>query len=270
MRKITALITVLVLGLLTSLSVDVHTVNAQSISTDVEFGSPFTGSTFVNQPVEFIVTSSGGIPPYTYQWYTQLWPTWKPGMSRPLSPIGSEIAVPGATSSKFEFVESTPGTYSITLKVTDSTGESTYHCFLPGLWVFVLPSSTPSPSDADTTPPSISFLSPENKTYSANDIPLNFILSESANWIGYSMDGQTNVTIDGNTTLTGVSYGSHNVIVYANDTYGNTGASETIPFTIDEPAPFPATGVATTTTIIIGAAAGFGYFMKRKHRSVKQ
>lgn len=257
MRKITALITVLVLGLLTSLSVDVHTVNAQSISTDVEFGSPFTGSTFVNQPVEFIVTSSGGIPPYTYQWYTQLWPTWKPRMSLPLSPLGSEIAVPGATSSKFEFVESTPGTYSITLKVTDSTGESTYHCFLPGLWVFVLPSSTPSPSDADTTPPSISFLSPENK--------------KPANWIGYSMDGQTNITIEGNTALTGLSYGSHNVTIYANDTYGNTGASKTTPFTVDAPFSFPATEAAAATTIAIAAAAvGLGYNMKRKHRTAKQ
>jgi hypothetical protein len=271
MKKRAILLIALVLGLLISLSIDVHTVNAQSISTDVEFGSPFTGPTFVNQPVEFIATSSGGTPPYTYQWYTQLWPTWKPGMSLPLSPLGSAIAVPGATSSKFEFVESTPGSYSITLKVTDSTGEFTYCWFLSGLWVFVLPLSTPSPSDADTAPPSISFLSPENKTYSANDILLNFTLSEPANWIGYSMDAQTNITIDGNTTLTGLLYGSHNVTIYANDTYGNTGKSETTPFTIDQPASFPTTEAAAATTIAIASAAlGLGYVMKRKHRTVKQ
>lgn len=119
MRKAILLVS-LVLGLLTSLLVGVDAVKAQYISTDVEYGSPFTGSIYVNQPVKFIATSSGGTPPYTYQWYTQLWPTWKPGMSYSLAPLGDEIAVPGATSSKFKFAESTSGTYSITLRVTDS------------------------------------------------------------------------------------------------------------------------------------------------------
>ena len=42
-----------------------------------------------------------------------------------------------------------------------------------------------------------------------------------------------NVTISGNTTLTGFDDGSHYIIVYANDTAGNMGASNTVYFTVD-------------------------------------
>ncbi len=55
---------------------------------------------------------------------------------------------------------------------------------------------------ADTTPPSISILSPENKSYTVKDVPLTFTVNETASWIGYSLDGQANETITGNVTLT--------------------------------------------------------------------
>lgn len=77
----------------------------------------------------------------------------------------------------------------------------------------------------DTTPPTISIVSPENKTYSGKDIPLTFSVSEPASWIGYSLDAQANVTITGNITLQDVPDGSHHLIVYANDTSSNMGAS---------------------------------------------
>ncbi|MFQ6074435.1 MAG: hypothetical protein ACE5KC_04360, partial [Candidatus Bathyarchaeia archaeon] len=48
-------------------------------------------------------------------------------------------------------------------------------------------------------------------------------------------DGQMNVTISGNTTLSALSNGSHSLVVYAKDTAGNTGASETISFSIEPP-----------------------------------
>ena len=53
----------------------------------------------------------------------------------------------------------------------------------------------------DMSPPSISILSPQNKTYDTTDIPLTFALNEPASWMAYSLDGQTNVTIAGNVTL---------------------------------------------------------------------
>jgi len=85
---------------------------------------------------------------------------------------------------------------------------------------------------ARAAPPEISILSPENKTYGVTTVPLTFTVSEATTWMGYSLDNQPNVTITGNTTLTSLTYGSHNVIVYANDTYGNMGSSDLIYFTV--------------------------------------
>ena len=89
----------------------------------------------------------------------------------------------------------------------------------------------------DTTPPSISIVSPENKTYPVEDVPLTFTVSEPTSWMGYSLDGQANVTIAGNTTLSGLLDGSHLVVVYANDTAGNMGTSSTVYFTVDTTPP---------------------------------
>jgi len=66
----------------------------------------------------------------------------------------------------------------------------------------------------DNTPPAISNLSVENKTYYSTDIQLNFSVNETASQISYSLDNQANVTINGNTTLTGLIEGSHNLTVY--------------------------------------------------------
>jgi parallel beta-helix repeat protein len=76
----------------------------------------------------------------------------------------------------------------------------------------------------ETQPPAITILSPENKTYAVNSgIQLNFTIDEFASWIGYSLNGQPNATITGNTTLPLLLDGWHYVIVYANDTFGNMG-----------------------------------------------
>ncbi len=77
----------------------------------------------------------------------------------------------------------------------------------------------------DTTPPTVIILSPENITYSNNIIDLIFIVDEPITWSGYSLDGQANIT-SGNTTLSGLTSGSHNIVVYATDLAGNTGFDE--------------------------------------------
>ncbi len=86
-------------------------------------------------------------------------------------------------------------------------------------------------------PPTITILSPENKTYATNvSIPLNFTVDESTSWMGYSLDGQPNATITENTTLPTLSDGQHHGVVYANDTCGNMGTS-TVSFTVDTTPP---------------------------------
>ena len=112
-------------------------------------------------------------------------------------------------------------------------------------------------------PPKVSILSLENETFASPDVPLNFTVSESASRIFYVLDGQENTTIGGNMTLTSLSNGLHNVTVYAMDEAGNVGASETVCFSVDAPAP---------TTMIVAPIASFSvigagllvYFKKRK------
>ena len=89
----------------------------------------------------------------------------------------------------------------------------------------------------DTTPPIITILSPENKTYATTSIPLTFTVDECTRWIAYSLDGKSNITITGNTTLSGLSEGTHTITVYANDTAGNMGTSSTVYFTVDTTPP---------------------------------
>ncbi len=123
----------------------------------------------------------------------------------------------------------------------------------------------------DTTPPNISVLSPETKTYATADVSLTFTVDESVAWMAYSLDGQANVTVSGNTTLTGLPDGSHSLMVYARDAAGNTGASGTISFTIDTPEepppaePFPIWIIAVIV-IVGGAVTAFLVFSRRSKK----
>jgi hypothetical protein len=76
----------------------------------------------------------------------------------------------------------------------------------------------------DSVQPKVAILSIENQaaqpvkneSYSMATVALNFNLNKPMSKITYSLDGQANVTIVGNTTLTNLPYGEHNVTVYAN------------------------------------------------------
>jgi hypothetical protein len=120
-----------------------------------------------------------------------------------------------------------------------------------------------------TVPPVVGVVSPElNKTYVVGNVSLIFTLNKPTVALSYSLDGQANVTIAGNTTLTGLSSGLHNVTVYATDTLGSTGASEIVVFSVaKEPESFPTTPV-TAGVIAAGTIVSIGfivYFRKRKH-----
>ena len=115
-------------------------------------------------------------------------------------------------------------------------------------------------------PPVITVLSPENKTYPVEDVPLTFTVSESTSWIGYSLDGQMNVTISGNTTIVGLSDGSHSLVVYAKDTAGNTGVSEIIHFSVStlQPEAVPLWILGAATAVVIGIAVAVTFLWRRR------
>lgn len=111
----------------------------------------------------------------------------------------------------------------LTVRINRSTGVISVESnnFITGR-SYVLYTSKGTPSS-----PIITILSPENKTYNNSSIPLNFTTTNSKpiTWTGYSFDGNSNITLTGNTTLTGLSEGTHNIIVYANDSSGKIGKS---------------------------------------------
>jgi len=125
------------------------------------------------------------------------------------------------------------------------------------------------------SPPAISIVSPENKTYTVNSVSLSFTVSETTSWIRYSLDGQANVTITEDTTLSGLADGLHSLTVYAQDTDGQTGASETIYFTIAEGAEtptetqqseaFPITWIAAIIVVVVVGVVLL-YFLKIKKK----
>jgi hypothetical protein len=136
-----------------------------------------------------------------------------------------------------------------------------------------------------TTPPKISLVSPLEQIYNKSDISLVFTVDKTVNWIGYSLDGQQNVTLSGNgtitagavinDTLTNMTNGFHSITVYANDTFGNIGASKNVTFTIalaslERSEPFPtatvavASGGSAVTVVVAGLLV---YFKKHKRQA---
>jgi len=107
------------------------------------------------------------------------------------------------------------------------------------------------------SPPAVSITSPQNKTYTTTSVTLTYTPSKAATWIGYSLDGKANVTINEETTLSGLSIGMHSITVYANDTNGKTGASETVYFTIAQGSgntqsePFPTWILAVIVAVVL-------------------
>jgi hypothetical protein len=119
----------------------------------------------------------------------------------------------------------------------------------------------------DNTPPIITLLSAENKTYYTSDIPLSILTNEPVTQTSYSLDGQTNMTATGNTTLAGLSGGEHNLTVYSWDSAGNIGASETVTFNISNQEPFPTATVAALSTVAaVAVGAGLLVYLKKRQR----
>ena len=118
----------------------------------------------------------------------------------------------------------------------------------------------------DTTPPRILSLLLENKTYDTSNVPFTLTTNETVSQVLYSLDGQANTTVAGNTSLTNLHNGKHNVTVYAADNAGNIGRSETIDFTVKVPDPVPTVPIAVAFLIaIVAVGAGLLVYFQKQH-----
>ena len=147
-------------------------------------------------------------------------------------------------------------------------------------WVYLLPYPLPAPlplpilevtppeEPTSTTAPEIKILTPANQTYNEPNVSIVFTVDKPLNWTGYSLNEEGNVTVTGNFTLISLPNGIHNVTVYANDTLGNMGVSETIIFTVAvpelEPEPFPVLPVAAVSVAGALVAAALLVYLKRR------
>ncbi len=122
-----------------------------------------------------------------------------------------------------------------------------------------------TPFGYGTISPEVSVVSPENRSYTSSSVSLIFTVDKPASWMGYSLDGQDNVTVTGNTTIAGLSNGLHNVTVYAEDSFGNMGAAETISFSVEVPFPTALVATASAASVAVVGVGLFVYFKKRRH-----
>ena len=123
--------------------------------------------------------------------------------------------------------------------------------------------------EQEIIPPKISIISPLSETYSKTNISLVFSIDEPFNWMGYSLDGQSNVTVNGNTTITNIAYGSHSIEIYANSTVGIIGASKTIEFSVAKPESFTfVIEIAVPVAIAVVITLGLVILYHRRHRKI--
>ena len=119
-------------------------------------------------------------------------------------------------------------------------------------------------------PPKISILSPENVTYAVNNVTLTLTVNKTATWIAYSLDGQEQVTISENTTLSNLPDGSHNITLYAKDEFETMGSSKTIHFKIETPKAFPVVPVAAAAAVVAVVIVAASLLLVRKRRKEAQ
>jgi hypothetical protein len=146
-------------------------------------------------------------------------------------PHRSDVLSVGDYATSFQAPCLASGNHSLWIRATGIA----YQLFGDG---FIMESSSQIFFTVYVSSPKITMLSPENTTYNGDTgVPLIVNINESTSWMGYSLDGQANITLAENRTLsgpaTGLNDGNHNITVYANDTAGNMGKSNVAYFTTE-------------------------------------
>lgn len=149
-----------------------------------------------------------------------------------------------------------------TTKLSEDTSYVYFEAVSPTLSVF---SVTGEPSD--TTPPTVTMISPRNTTYYEYPINLSFTLSETAS-CAYSLNNQSNVTIANCTPKDiNITTGNYLLTVYATDAAGNVG-NASVYFTANLTAAVPTVGrlaineTSWSTTAYIGDTLSHAFALR--------
>jgi len=138
----------------------------------------------------------------------------------------------------------------------------------------------------------VTLLQPENKSYESNMLPLVFFSTAPDLWMGYSLDSQENVTVQGAAVLKNLTEGTHRLVVYAGQNENGVCAYETVIFTIEETektevasepttpepkepeqtecaeVPFIATEIAVLVAVAVACIIGIVGFVARRKRKI--
>ena len=212
------------------------------------FDHPYADLTFMQGPF------------YTNQVYDTQNDSWASGADIPTSRQSFGVAV-------VNDIIYVIGGYSESPLVILTQPDSSGSIIGGGITTYYVAVEAYTPFGYGTVPPILSVVSPESENYTTGNVSLAFTVNKPAVWMGYSLDGQDNVTITGNITLSWLSNSLHNVTIYAEDTFRNEGASETITFNVEVPEPFPTTLVAAASiaAVVVVGVGLLVYFMKRRH-----
>ena len=176
-------------------------------------------------------------------------------------------------SFNFQFSNVPEGQHSIVIK---AVGSGLYKQDDVSYKVFFIRSTATIYFTIDRSAPTVFVLPPENVS-SNSTVPLNFTVNEAYSKIAYSLNGQQNVSVSGNSTIPYLPTGQYNVTFYVWDVAGNLGNSETAIFTValapltqSKPFPIVPIAVASTVSIAVIVAAGLLVYHKRRRGSVKK
>ncbi len=139
---------------------------------------------------------------------------------------------------------------------------------------FIISSTATITFTIDHTAPAVSVLPPENVS-STSEIPLNLTVNEAYSKIAYSLNGQHNVTVTGNSTLPHLDAGEYNETFYVWDAAGNVGSSQTANFSVAETQNTPEAAndslllqaVAVISTVVVVGVCLLSYRRRCSKRS---
>jgi hypothetical protein len=210
-----------------------------------------------NLSLSFQAHNSVDSPLLTDVWYQITYPN--------SSIISNHLgASPSTRSLKENLIALTDGNYTLTVFANGAGGyliDGTYY-------YYEMANSSSVGFVIDSVPPTISFDSYQNTTYSSADVALNFTTNKPIQKILYSLDNQANVTATPNTPLIlqGLSNGAHIITVYAEDEYGLMSVPATENCIVDVNV-FPTLAVVTLATAIAVAAVFVLLFYRRNRKS---
>jgi len=176
----------------------------------------------------------------------------------------------------YDFGQNSSGVFNFTAQKSGIYHFSVHFGAVYGVEKLILPTINVN-FTVSGAPIKISLSSSLSQTYQEANVTLGFGVNRPSEWLGYSLDGQENVTVweniyqnwdkvmppeAGNLTLTGLVNGVHTVTVYANDTYGNMD-SQTVAFAVD--ADFWVFPVVLGVLVVVVVAAVLLFYRRRKN-----